>query len=291
MNIPAIAKEIFDYSSGYPYLVSRICKIMDELLLGRSGFETYSSIWTSNGIVEAIKELMKESNTLFDDMSKKLIDYPELRNMLYAILFNGKSFPYNPDNFAINIGVMFGFMKEENGLAVISNRIFETRLYNLFISDELSDSISYQSGLLDRNQFIQNGILNMDLVIQRFTEHFTDVYADSDQKFLEENCRRIFLLYLKPIINGVGNYYIEARTRDMRRTDVIVDYRGRQYVIEMKLWRGNEYNKRGEEQLSGYLDDYHLSKGYLLSFNFNNNKTVGVKTIIAGDKTILEAVV
>lgn len=197
----------------------------------------------------------------------------------------------NPDNFAINIGVMFGFMKEENGLAVISNRIFETRLYNLFISDELSDSISYQSGLLDRNQFIQNGILNMDLVIQRFTEHFTDVYADSDQKFLEENCRRIFLLYLKPIINGVGNYYIEARTRDMRRTDVIVDYRGRQYVIEMKLWRGNEYNKRGEEQLSGYLDDYHLSKGYLLSFNFNNNKTVGVKTIIAGDKTILEAVV
>lgn len=95
MNIPAIAKEIFDYSSGYPYLVSRICKIMDELLLGRSGFETYSSIWTANGIVEAIKELMKESNTLFDDMSKELIDYPELRNMLYAILFNGKSFPYN----------------------------------------------------------------------------------------------------------------------------------------------------------------------------------------------------
>lgn len=77
----------------------------------------------------------------------------------------------------------------------------------------------------------------------------------------------------------------------MRRTDVIVDYRGRQYVIEMKLWRGNEYNKRGEEQLSGCLDDYHLSKGYLLSFNFNKNKSVGVKTIIAGDKTILEAVV
>lgn len=32
------------------------------------------------------------------------------------------------------------------------------------------------------------------------------------------------MLYLKLIINGVGNYYLEAQTRDARRTDVIVDY-------------------------------------------------------------------
>lgn len=291
MNIPAIAEEIFNYTSGYPYLVSRICKILDEQIIGQAGFETYAQVWTLNGIVESIKELMKESNTLFDDMRKKLADYPELRNMLYAILFTGKSFPYNPDNFAIDIGVMFGFIKESNGLIAVSNRIFETRLYNLFMSEEIMNSISYQAGLLDKNQFIKNGVLDMDLVMKKFAEHFTDVYSDSEQKFVEENGRRIFLMYLKPIINGVGNYYIEARTRDMRRTDVIVDYRGRQYIIEMKLWRGNEYNKRGEEQLTGYLDDYHLTKGYLLSFNFNQNKTTGLKTIHIGDKTILEVVV
>lgn len=33
---------------------------------------------------------------------------------------------------------------------------------------------------------------------------------------------------------SIWNYYIEARTRDRGRTDVIVDYRGRQYVIEIK---------------------------------------------------------
>ena len=27
----------------------------------------------------------------------------------------------------------------------------------------------------------------------------------------------------------------------------------------MKIWQGEEYNKRGEEQLIGYLNDYHLS--------------------------------
>ena len=43
----------------------------------------------------------------------------------------------------------------------------------------------------------------------------------------------------------------------------------------MKIWHGNEYNTRGESQLAGYLEDYHLSVGYMISFNFNKNKRIG----------------
>lgn len=52
-------------------------------------------------------------------------------------------------------------------------------------------------------------------------------------------------MFLRPIINGTGNYYIEAQTRDARRTDVIVDYLGEQFIIELKKWYGTEYNARG----------------------------------------------
>ena len=130
-------------------------------------------------------------------------------------------------------------------------------------------------------------ILNMELVLEKFMIHFHDIYGENTEKFVEENGRRVFLLYLKPIINGTGNYYIEAQTRDQRRTDVIVDYLGKQYVIELKIWRGNEYNKRGEKQLAEYLEYYHLEKGYLLSFNFNKNKKTGLKEVEA-DKQISE---
>ena len=99
------------------------------------------------------------------------------------------------------------------------------------------------------------------------------------------------MLYLKPIINGTGNYYIESRTRSMGRTDVIVDYLGHQYVIEMKIWHGNEYHERGEKQLVDYLEDYHLKRGYLLSFNFNKKKEVGVREICLDGKVLVEAVV
>ena len=134
-------------------------------------------------------------------------------------------------------------------------------------------------------------ILNMELVLEKFMIHFHDIYGKNTEKFVEENGRRVFLLYLKPIINGTGNYYIEAQTRDQSRTDVIVDYLGEQYVIELKIWRGNEYNKRGEKQLAEYLEYYHLEKGYLLSFNFNKNKKTGLKEVEADNKKIIEVVV
>ena len=50
-------------------------------------------------------------------------------------------------------------------------------------------------------------------------------------------------------------------------------------------------SKRGEEQLIRYLDYFGLKKGYMLSFNFNKNKQCGVKDVILGDKTLIEAVV
>ena len=72
---------------------------------------------------------------------------------------------------------------------------------------------------------------------------------------------------------------------------MIIDYLGKQYVIEMKIWRGESYNERGEKQLSEYLDYYHINEGYMLSFCFNKNKVSGSKTIKLGEKEIFEVVV
>lgn len=100
---------------------------------------------------------------------------------------------------------------------------------------------------------------------------------------------------MKPIINGTGNFYVEAQTRDERRMDLVVDYNGERYVVEMKIWHGESYNERGEAQLAEYLDYYNLDRGYLLSFCFNKNKEPGVREIIVqtsrGAKTLVEAVV
>ncbi len=291
MDIQAVADEIYRYTSGYPVLVSFICKRIDERLCGSEAFQFPKDAWSGAGVAEAVKNILKMSTPLFESMVKQLDQYSELRTMLENIIYQGIKIPFSPDEKAVSMGLMFGFLAEKNGQVAIANRIFEMYLMNLFMTEEAARSEVYLQGDRDRIGFIRDNRLDMDLVLKKFVEYFHEICGDKDEAFIEKNGRKFFLLYLKPIINGTGNYYIEAQTRDSRRTDLIVDYLGEQFIVELKIWHGNEYNARGEKQLTEYLDYFHKDKGYLLSFNFNQKKEIGVKEIQVGDKTIVEAVV
>lgn len=159
MNIEYMANLIYDYTSGYPFLVSRICKIIDEKVTGTKGFADRREAWSKKGFLTAVNILQSEKNTLFESLVNKLSDFPELREIVYTLLFHGKSVPFNPLNKAIEIAAMFGFVKESEGTVVVANRVFETVLYNLFLSEEVMQSAIYNVALQNKNQFIKNGIL------------------------------------------------------------------------------------------------------------------------------------
>ena len=290
MDIKTVADEIYQYTSGYPFLVSAICKRLDERF-ARYGTDKTVKIWAKSGVAETVKRLLDEQIPLFGSIVRQLREYPDMKNMLQAILFQGRKVSYNIYNPTIDLAAMFGYVVNKNNSVQVSNRIFEILLYNLFLSEEELTSVISGEAQRNQNQFISQGRLNMDLVLEKFVQYYSDIYSHNDSRFLEEHGRKIFLLYLKPIINGTGNYYIEAQTRDARRTDVIVDYLGEQFIVEMKIWRGSEYDERGKEQLTEYLDYYHLKKGYMLSFNFNKNKEVGIREVRVKDRTIIEATV
>lgn len=134
MDIDEMAALLYDYTSGYPFLVSRLCKLIDEEISERDEFRTRSAAWTKNGFNEAVRMLLSEQNTLFESLSEKLTSYPELNTMLRSLLFTGKNIVYNFYEPAINIATMFGFVKNQNGVLAVANRIFDTWLYNLYLS-------------------------------------------------------------------------------------------------------------------------------------------------------------
>ncbi len=281
MDINEITQCIYGYTSGYPVLVSGICKHLDEDI----------HEWSINGIAKAFDILTSERTVLFDSLINKLEDDDKLNSLVRSVLFEGREYSFSLMNDSQNTAIMYGFLKNDNGKAVPANKVFEKVFYEWYLTQQDPESPIRKLGENDKNRFITDGRLNMRLVLEKFVAHFDDLYGDRSEKFLEEDGRRYFLLYLRPIINGTGNYYVEARTRNNRRTDVIVDYKGEQFVIEMKIWRGDEYNARGEQQLTEYLDYYHIDNGYMLSFCFNKSKTVGVTELKIGDKTIIEALV
>lgn len=82
----------------------------------------------------------------------------------------------------------------------------------------------------------------MKAVLNGFIKTYTKIFGPLEEQFKEKDGRELFLLYIKPIINGTGNFYIEAQTRTQTRTYVIIDYQGEQFVIELKIWHGQRYN-------------------------------------------------
>lgn len=289
MDTKAIADRIYKYTFGYPFLVSRICQLIDEKMVP-DRFDSLEDAWTDIGFDEAIKMLLLEDNSLFDSLTGKLTNYPLLREKLKGILLRGNTLEYLPDDEAQKQLRMYGFVRNYHNTCVVFNRIFEMRLYKQFLGESRYDDLK-QLGTSEKSVFIENGELNVPKIMEHFINSQKQIHDEYTEKFAEEEGRERFLTYLSPIINGVGTYSIEEQTRDHRRMDIVIHYLGKRYVIELKIWRGNSYNEKGEEQLKGYLDFFGLDVGYLLSFNFNKKKRSGVERIKIGDKTIFEGTV
>lgn len=290
MKTTEIAKMIRDYTNGYPYLVSRICQLIDTDVQKKCG--SIKKAWTRAGVDEAVRMILSEDSALFQSLTAKLRNYPDLRAALRSILMEGTKLAYNAQQSSISQMQMYGFIRNENNTVRIDNRIFETMLYNLFLSDEeLKSNVFSREGDLGKNRFVEDGKLNMPLILESFRLTYTQVFGPLENRFKEKDGRELFLLFLKPIINGTGNYYIEAQTRDQTRTDVIIDYLGQQYILELKVWRGMRYNAEGERQIIEYLDYWNLDTGYMLSFNFNRKKEPGMKRVQIGQKVLFEETV
>ena len=291
MDCKKIAGMIYDYTNGYPFLVSYICKKIDEEISGSSQFPQLSDAWTREGVLAAIKLLVTGPNTLYDDMIKHVSEYHGLYDMLHDILFSGQEYAYHEYEPSMEIGRMFGFLVNRSGVATVANRIFETQLYTWFLANAGRKERIASQQLPDKHQFQHDGELDMDHVMRCFYEYYTALYSREDDSFLEKYGRKIFLMYLSPILNGSGNFYVEDQSRSKRRSDIVIDFHGKQYIVECKIWDGEEYNRRGRKQLREYMDAYQTEKGYLLSFNFNKKKSTGIQTIWCDGKPILEVVV
>ena len=137
MDVAAMAALLREYTSGYPVLVTRLCKILDEDVLGSPGFETGARAWTREGFLAAVKVLLEEEgNPLFCDILMQLSDHPDLDNLLRGMLLSGEIIRCDPDDALYQLGKQHGILKRDSNKICIANRIFHARLYHRYRTQE-----------------------------------------------------------------------------------------------------------------------------------------------------------
>ena len=139
---------------------------------------------------------------LFDSMIKHITEYPNLKEMLYAMLLKGEQIVYSQDNHTIELACMFGYIQDDGISVKVANRIFETRLYNLFCRRKNSQMRYVGRRKENKSQFVYDGRLNMERILEKFVEHFNDIYGENNNKFVEDYGRKVFSVIYET------NYYI-----------------------------------------------------------------------------------
>lgn len=275
LNIASIANKLYFYTSGYPFLVSKLCKIIAEEILPHKKTKN----WLVRDVEQALKIILQENNTNFDGLIKNLENNPDLYELVHQILIGGAELLPNPDNPLINQGKMYGLFKNNNANVSIHNRIYEQRIYNYMIS-KAQTSFLVKTIPLAKSAFInKDNTLDVNNILLRFQEFMKEQHSPKMEEFLEKEWRVLFLTFLTPIINGKGQTFIEPQLSDERRLDIITTFYQHKYIFELKIWHGKKLHQEGLNQLAGYLDKQNQNKGWLLIFDTRVKKSWDSKPI------------
>jgi hypothetical protein len=263
MDIAAIARGVHEYSGGYPFLVTRLCQLLDEDL---------ARDWTPDGVRNAVMLVLGEQNTLFDDMIKNLEQYPELYQFIYELLIVGEKKLNSIDDPVVHRALMFCFLKRlDDKQVVIHNRIFEIRISKYLITKNAREPREKRLTGILKQDVVRDGRFDMELCLRKFAKHYRDIFNADDISFLERHGKMLFLSYIAPLLNGDGFYHIESQLSDLRRMDIVVDYNREQFIIELKIWHGEEAHDAAYEQLASYLRSKGAGCGYLVTFDLRKN--------------------
>ncbi len=260
MDIPWMAERLYYYTSGYPFLVSKLCKTIAENILPTKTEKR----WEEADLESSLHLLLKENNTNFDSLIKNLENNADLYALVYRLILDGDVIPFNQHNPTINLGVIYGVFKS-NGQLKIHNRIYEQLIYNYMASKTLTHlKTDYTYG---GHFLLENNALDMEAVLLKFQQFMKEQHSNKHQDFLEEQGRLIFLAFLAPILNGQGHAFREVQTSLEKRLDIVVTYFQHTYIIELKRWYGPKAHEGGLTQLADYLDIHGEDKGFLLIFD------------------------
>ncbi len=268
IDVDWFAEKLYYYTSGYPFLVSKLCKTIAEKLVPQKT----EPRWTPEDLEEAVQLLLKENNTLFKSLIKNLENNADLYDFTYQIIVEGETIPFNPDDRIISLGRLYGIFRE-NGQVKVHNRIYEQRIYNYMIANTLREHLSRRQSYMGFSYEKPDGSLDLEKALLRFQQFLREQYSKKDQAFLERQWRLIFLAFLNPIINGRGHMFKEVQISEERRLDVVATYLQHKYIIELKRWYGPTYHQKGLDQLADYLDRQEVDEGYLLIFEAEKEKT------------------
>lgn len=264
MDVNFISNEIYKFTSGYPFLVSYICKTIDEEL---------DKNWSYEGILDAVKIFMNSDTNLGSSLIEKIENNEDLGSLIEHILVRMEPYEFVRSDEVIKKGIQYGILSsDENNRTVISNKIFETYIYKHLIAKRRRTSEPYME-IPPGSRFIKDGKLDMAALMDSFSIFMKTQALNKGRKFFEKECGLLFMAHINVATNGKGSFYEQVNVGDDKRIDLVVNYNNEDFIVEFKIWYGEKRHADAYKQLAGYMYSKNADKGYLLTISYAGGKS------------------
>jgi hypothetical protein len=214
-------------------------------------------------VKKAIKILLLEKNDHFDNLYEKAILYKET---FVQIVFDHVK--YKPDDKDQSWLEQYGLIKKKEEKTVVANNIYKERFIETFFSEtNVSEEISTARYVLPGNRLdMENILLDFELYIAQIGVR---AFYKKDNPY-EKTGQFLLTAWLYQFVKGGEGELRYEVTSGLGRMDILLTYKGKKYIIETKMNRGNLTRTLddGLKQVSGkYLASEAAHEGYLVIFD------------------------
>jgi len=264
---PEVIDLFYLLTGGQPWLVNALASEICYKILGN---DTTKEI-TIEIVEEAKENLIMRRDTHLDSLMDKLQN-SRIRPIIDAIL-SGADLKYNEFNDDLRLAEDLGIITKTRADGIkISNLI-----YNEIIPRVLN--ANFQELIIPKVEtqwyFKPDGKIDIDLLLKEF-QKFYRRHSESwlgEFSFRESGKQLLLMAFLQRIVNGGGKVEREMALGS-GRCDLLVEYAGEFFVIELKINYDSYSLEDGKDQISRYLDKLGLEHGYLILFETKKSDVV-----------------
>ena len=278
--VPEVITAIHKQTAGQAVLVNCFAQILtEELDIPKTEPITLAHF------SKAHAQLLHERNTNIEHLTTNIRKNPRFENVLMRIMARDEGVDFNLHSDIISELATYGVIKKApDGMCEILNPIYLYCILQTFkpvvngLEDEYLPEGSSEEFL---NYITPTGRIDMEALL----DNFRDFIVRAGFKILqvpdtpqESVGRHLLLAYLDQFVKLIGGMmHIEVQT-GRGRMDLIITHNQRKYIVETKVWRGNNYYQAGKKQLAAYLRVEGVIEGYYVVFDHRQNPAQRTET-------------
>ncbi|MEI6139620.1 MAG: AAA-like domain-containing protein [Mariniphaga sp.] len=259
----AFSEKVIDlfvsYTGGQPWLVNALAR---EILYKILNYDVSKDV-TCEIVDQAKENLIVRRDTHLDSLIDKLQN-PRVKPIISALI-SGETIMYDEYNddkqYVYDLGLID--IENKNGIS-ISNQIYAEiipRVLNANFQDMIVP-------IVERQWYIKpDGKLDLPALLVEFQDFYRE-HSESwlgNFSFQESGKQLLLMAFLQRIVNGGGKIDREMAV-GRGRTDLLIEFEGDTFVLELKIKYSNYRPEKAYEQLIRYLDTVNQPHGYLVLF-------------------------